>query len=165
MEKSCKYDSETGPKSKKEHSLSTLPQLDSEPSDGSSTIKRLKSTKALQKWWRLVSGRSESYSKRMETRERLQKVHKITFTLSLLIRLVVVAYLAVIFFLVAEVMFSFDKNDMPINPANGGELERSVRRDLMKEHHSGYANIATCRCALTMKTGTLTVKQICIYSQ
>ena len=163
MEKSCKNGSKTGPKSKQENLLSVLPQLDSEPSDGSSAIKRLKSTKALQKWWRLlvVSGRSESYSKRMETRERLQKVHKITFTLSLLIRLVVVAYLAVIFFLVAEVMFSFKKNDMPINPAlNNGELERSVRRDLMKEHHSGYANIATCRCALTMKAGTLTVKQI-----
>ena len=163
MEKSCKNGSKTGPKSKQENLLSVLPQLDSEPSDGSSAIKRLKSTKALQKWWRLIkTGSSESYSKRMETRERLQRVHKITFTLSLLIRLAVVAYLAVIFRLVAEVMPEMPpfNNDMPINPANGEYLERSVRSDLMQETHSGYANIATCRCALTMKAGTLTVKQI-----
>ena len=145
MEKSCRYDSKTGPKSKSENVFSALPQLDSEPSDVSLAIKRLESTTAVQRWWRLMIGKSELLSKKMKTRERLQRVHKITFALSLLIRLVVVAYLAVIFFLVAEVMPPFN-NDMPVNPAkNGSYLERSVRSDLMKD--SGHANIATCRSA------------------
>ena len=102
-------------------------------------LKRLRSVKTMQDWWRTLHRNTSAH------REKLQKVHFATFTVSLCIRLAVVAYLCQI---LRIVVFAISQDEKSLTPANTEELERAVQRDLLLQTFGGYSNIIVCRCGL-----------------
>ena len=98
-------------------------------------LKRLKSVKKMQHWWRKLHHQTSV------RREKLQKVHIATFAVSLFIRLAVVAYLSYILFMVADAI-TYEK---VLDPTNAGDtLERTVLFELLFNTFGGYCNIIVC---------------------
>ena len=95
----------------------------------------------MQSWWRMSSAQ-KSY------REHLQPVHKVTFVVALIIRILVVIYLFHILDIVVPVVYNSKLQIQleDIGPAKEPEaLEQSVLRDLMTKDSLGYVIVATCR--------------------
>ena len=98
----------------------------------------------LQSWWRMSSAQ-KSY------REHIQPVHKVTFVVTLIMRILVVSYLCYILASVVDVLYMSNTKNLQIQldgigPARTAEiLEHSVLRELMTKDSSGNAIIATCR--------------------
>ena len=97
----------------------------------------------IQSWWRMSSAQ-KSY------REHIRPVHKVTFVVTLIIRILVVIYLCYILASVVRVLYINTKNLQSqldgIGPAKPAEiLELSVLRELMTKDSSGNAIIVTCR--------------------
>ena len=98
----------------------------------------------LQSWWRMSSAQ-KSY------REYIRPVHKVTFVVTLIMRILVVSYLCYILASVVDVLYMSNTKNLQIQldgigPARTAEiLEHSVLRELMTKDSSGNAIIATCR--------------------
>ena len=95
----------------------------------------------VQSWWRMASAQ-KSY------REHLQPVHKVTFVVALIIRILVVIYLFHILDIVVPVVYNSKLQIQleDIGPAKEPEaLEQSVLRELMTKDSLGYVIVATCR--------------------
>ena len=91
----------------------------------------------IQSWWRMSSAQ-KSY------REHIRPVHKVTFVVTLIIRILVVIYLCYILASVVNVLYINTLDGT--GPAKSAEiLEQSVLRELMTKDSSGNAIIATCR--------------------
>ena len=91
----------------------------------------------IQSWWRMSSAQ-KSY------REHLRPVHKVTFVVTLIIRILVVIYLCYILASVVNVLYINTLDGT--GPAKSAEiLEQSVLRELMTKDSSGNAIIAICR--------------------
>ena len=91
----------------------------------------------MQSWWRMSSAQ-KSY------REHIRPVHKVTFVVTLIIRILVVIYLCYILASVVNVLYINTLDGT--GPAKSAEiLEQSVLRELMTKDSSGNAIIATCR--------------------
>ena len=100
-----------------------------------------KSAVVLQSWWRMVSAKN-TY------REQLRPVHKVTFLVTLLIRILVISYLVGILQQVLN-LINGDLTVEPTGPAKSLEaLERSVLRELMMKDSAGWAIVATSRFSL-----------------
>ena len=132
-----------------ENDIETL-FCDESPSKNSNSVKKLtehpvsmqtsteKSAVFVQSWWRMASAR-KSY------RQHLEPVHKVTFVVTLIIRILVITYLFAILRTVVTVIYP-DKELEDTSPAKEPEfLEKSVLRELMTKDSSGNAIIATCR--------------------
>ena len=100
-----------------------------------------KSAVFVQSWWRMASAR-KSY------RQHLEPVHKVTFVVALIIRILVVIYLFHILDIVVPVVYNSKLQIQleDIGPAKEPEaLEQSVLRELMTKDSLGYVIVATCR--------------------
>ena len=102
-----------------------------------------KSAVVLQSWWRMVSAKN-TY------REQLRPVHKVTFLVTLLIRILVISYLVGIL----QQVLNLINGDVTVEPTGTGPaksiklLERSVLRELMMKDSAGWAIVAASRFSL-----------------
>ena len=98
-----------------------------------------KPTLIIQSWWRMASAQ-KFYQ------QHLRPVHKVSFAVALLIRILVIAYLAVILKQVLDVTLLTSDNIEAASPAKSIRvLERSVLRELMTKNLAGLAIIVTSR--------------------
>ena len=91
----------------------------------------------IQSWWRMSSAQ-KSY------REHLRPVHKVTFVITLIIRILVITYLLRMLITVVNIIY-FEKLDATSPAKSPGSLETSVLQELMMKDSSGNAIIAICR--------------------
>ena len=93
--------------------------------------------------WRRTASDQKFYQ------EHLRPVHKVSFAVALLIRILVICYLAVILKEVLEVTLLASDNVEAASPAKSIRvLERSVLRELMTKNLAGLAIIVTSRYLL-----------------
>ena len=81
--------------------------------------------------------------------EHLRPVHKVTFAVALLIRILVIVYLTVILKSVLDVTLLTSDNAEVASPAKSIRvLERSVLRELLTKNLAGWTIIVTSRYLL-----------------
>ena len=94
--------------------------------------------------WRRTASDQKFYQ------EHLRPVHKVTFAVALLIRILVIGYLAVILKEVLDVTLLTSDDVEAASPAKSIRvLERSVLRELMTKNLAGLAIIVTSRYLIT----------------
>ena len=102
-----------------------------------------KPTVMIQSWWRMASAQ-KFYQ------QHLRPVHKLSFAIALLIRILVIGYLSVILKEVLDVTLLTSDNVEAASPAKSIRvLERSVLRELMTKNLAGLAIIVTSRYLIT----------------